>query len=124
MAHILVIDDDEQVRRLLSIILKKEGHQVTLAANGKEGLKTAKASCPDLVITDILMPEVEGLETIRLLKEIYSELPIIAITGGGRIGADVCLMTAKKFGACKTFQKPVPKDELFAAIEEIVGHPE
>ena len=123
MAHILVIDDDEQIRRLLSIILKKEGHEVSLAENGKVGLAVFEKVHPELVITDVLMPEVEGLETIRQLRQLNPELPIIAITGGGRVGADVCLLTAKKFGAFKTFKKPVPKEELFAAIDEATGNP-
>ena len=122
MAHILVIDDDEQIQRLLTIILEKEGHRVSVAINGKEGLALFEKANPELVITDVLMPEVEGLETIRQLKQLKPDLPIIAITGGGRVGAEVCLLTATKFGACKTFKKPVPKQELFAAINEAIGN--
>ncbi len=83
MARILIIDDDDNIIRLLNRILKNAGYDVIEAVNGREGLKVFKKDQIDLVITDIFMPEKEGMETVVELQMINPEIKIIAISGGG-----------------------------------------
>ena len=86
MARILIIDDDEQVRRYLRKILEAQGHEVVAASDGKLGIELCREEPTDLIITDIFMPEKEGLETIGELRRDYPDVKIIAISGGGRTG--------------------------------------
>ncbi len=120
MAHIMVIDDDEQVRLMLRQMLERSGYVVTVAANGKEGLKLFDQGGIDLVITDIVMPEKEGIETIRELAVRAPELKILAMSGGGRIGPDAYLEVAAHVGASRTLTKPVERDELLACVREML----
>ena len=87
MARILIIDDDSLVRDALVLMLEHEGHEVMEAANGREAIRIIREWQPDLVITDIIMPETDGFETIRELRNTAAELKIIAISGGDPIGA-------------------------------------
>lgn len=121
MARILIIDDDRMVRDTLQLILTTAGHKVALANDGKEGLKTFAEFQPHLIITDILMPEKEGVETIQDLRRLVPNLPIIAISGGGRVGNMSFLKVAKQFGADRTFAKPFEPDEILAAVNELVA---
>ncbi len=121
MARILVIDDDDSVRRMVCTMLAREGHEVHGAADGEIGAQMFQESRPDLVITDIIMPEKEGLETIRELHEVASEIPIIAISGGGQIDAASYLELAQQFGASRTFAKPIENTELLCAVEELLA---
>ena len=92
-----------------------------IADNGEIGLELFKKYSPDLVITDIIMPEKEGLEIIREMKKLKPELKIIAISGGGRISADNYLNTAKSFGADRAFQKPFKQSVIVGAVRELLG---
>lgn len=122
MPRVLVIDDDEQIRSLLRAILEREGYEVETAADGAQGLNFFRKDPADLVITDILMPEKEGLETIRELCDEFPDVKIIAISGGGSLAhPEVYLELCKKFGALRTFQKPVDRHELVTAVREIIG---
>ncbi len=87
MAKILVLDDEPSILLMIKKMLEKAGHEVEIALNGKEGMKLFEKNRPDLLITDIIMPEKEGLETIFELRKSCPELKIIAISGGGRIRA-------------------------------------
>jgi DNA-binding response OmpR family regulator len=120
MAKILVIDDERMVRETLKIILTAAGHEVLLADDGYQGIKAFNESAPDLVITDILMPEKEGMETIRELRQSRPDLPIIAISGGGRVGNISFLKVAERFGANRTIAKPFEPELILAAIAELV----
>ena len=105
MARILVIDDDEAFRPMVKQMLEQAGHEVLEAANGKEGVKLYNAEAPDLVITDLIMPEQEGIETILGLVKENPDAPVIAMSGGGRFtGIDV-LSSARKFGAKQALAK-------------------
>ena len=92
-----------------------------IALNGKEGMLLFEKNKPDLVISDIIMPEKEGLETIFELRRMYPDLKIIAISGGGRIGPDGYLPGAKLLGANMVFQKPLDQKEFVNAVESIAG---
>lgn len=121
MARILVIDDDRMVRETLTTILAAAGHQVAVANEGQKGLKLFAEFQPHLVITDILMPEKEGVETIQDLRRLAPDLPIIAISGGGRIGNSSFLRVAQRFGANRTFAKPFEPGEIVSAVNELVA---
>lgn len=112
MARILVIDDDDLLRGLLRNALSRAGWIVTEARDGSEGLALFNRSPVDVVITDILMPEKEGLETIRELQARCPDVKIIAMSGGGKgLNLDV-LDIAKRFGATVVMEKPFDLDKM------------
>ncbi len=120
MAKILVIDDDEQVLDMLYESLTREGFDVLKASNGEQGLRIYRQEPVDLIITDILMPEKEGIETIIELRQDFPDVKIIAMSGGGRIGTKDYLHLAKIFGVQRTFTKPVSREQLLDAIKELL----
>jgi DNA-binding response OmpR family regulator len=119
MARILVIDDDPDTRAMLEQILKAAGHEVILAADGREGLERYRASPADLVITDIYMPKQDGLETIREFRKHFPEVSIIAMSG--RALAVTMLSIARDLGAVAVLHKPFAADELIAAVAKALG---
>ena len=121
MAKILIIDDEEMVRDVLRQTLEREGYQVEAAADGERGLDLFQSWRPDLVITDILMPGKEGLETIRELRAADPDVQIIAISGGGDRGDLNFLRAASMFGAVRTLSKPISRDDLLPMVRDIVG---
>ncbi len=120
MARILVIEDDPMLRRMINHQLQSEGHEVFEAPNGALGLKALEEKQADLVITDIFMPEKEGIETIMEVREKYPQAKIIAISGGGRLESVNYLELARNLGAHKIFQKPVKREELLDAVHELL----
>lgn len=120
MNRILIVDDDEQVRAMLKLTLEREGYQVTEARDGDEAIKVYDSQAYDLVITDIVMPEKEGIETIMELKNSNPDVQIIAISGGGRINPQDYLNWASRLGVNHTFTKPVDRQELLAAVAELM----
>ena len=120
MARILLIDDDEQVLDMLYESLTREGYDVLRASNGEQGLRLYRQEPVDLIITDIIMPEKEGIETIIELRQDFPDVKIIAMSGGGRIGTKDYLHLAKIFGVQRTFTKPVAREELLIAIKELL----
>ena len=120
MAKILVIDDDEQVLDMLYESLTREGFDVLKASNGEQGLRIYRQEPVDLIITDIIMPEKEGIETIIELRQDFPDVKIIAMSGGGRIGTKDYLHLAKIFGVQRTFTKPVAREQLLDAIKELL----
>ena len=121
MARILVIDDDDDFRRMLCTALERDGYTVEEARNGQEGSRRHRTEPVDLVITDILMPEQEGLETIQTLRQEFPEIKIIAISGG--VGMLNFLPLARKFGALQTLQKPFSLQQLYEAVREVLQPP-
>jgi CheY-like chemotaxis protein len=122
MPQILIIDDDAQVRSMLAETLRLEGYQVAEAVNGKEGVELYRTDPSPLVITDIIMPEQDGVEAIHALRREFPQIKIIAISGGSaNIRGDYLLGTANALGAAKTFGKPVDINELLAAVKDILG---
>ena len=115
MAEILVIDDDDDVRSLVTHILDAAGHQTREASNGDCGMALCRARRPALVITDIVMPEKEGLELIRDLSREMPDVAILAMTGAGNPA--VYLRAAGLFGAVALLSKPFDPDELLCAVE-------
>jgi CheY-like chemotaxis protein len=121
MANILVIDDDATIQLVFSQFLTSLGHEIMQAENGKEGMKLIEETRPDLVITDIMMPEMDGLEILMQLRNTHDSIPVIAISGGMRALPVNFLQQAKLFGARYVFEKPVPLDVLRNALTELLG---
>jgi len=120
MPHILVIDDDEALRPMLGMALESKGHRVTLAENGVVGVKRYIASPPDLVITDIIMPEKEGVETIIELRNQHPDVKIIAMSGGGP-RSEIYLKMCAQLGVCCTLAKPFSLDVLTEAVNRALA---
>ena len=118
MARILVVDDEELARFTIRDILETAGHEIEEAENGKQAIERQKAEPFDLIVTDIVMPEKEGVETTIELKRDYPDLKIIAISGGGRTKNLDFLHLADAFGADKILAKPFSEDELLERVNE------
>ena len=121
MAIILAIDDDDTVRLSIQSALEDAGHVVVAAANGREGLTLFRENPADLVISDIFMPEKEGLETIDEIKQLRPQTKIIAISGGGRMDPDDYLAIARSVGADRSLFKPFDIQELVDVVEELLS---
>jgi CheY-like chemotaxis protein len=122
MAAILVIDDDEQIRRMIKWVLQKEGHQVLEARDGSEGIALCRHLPVDLIITDILMPDKDGLD---VLVEIRAECPdanIVAMSGGGTVMSSAgCLHLAADLGAREVLTKPIAKKRLLEVVNKLLS---
>lgn len=116
MANILVIDDDDTFRDLLLMALSQQGHEVRGAVNGIDGLRQFRARPADLVITDIVMPEKEGLDTIRDLRRDFPGTPVIAMSGGVAYDPKLYLHMAARFGATAILAKPFSLERLQEAV--------
>jgi CheY-like chemotaxis protein len=116
MARILVIDDDHAVRLTIQVILERDGHEVICAADGERGLRAFQSAAPQLIITDIIMPNKEGLETIMEIRARDAAIPIIAMSGGGRVGNADFLKMALRVGASAILPKPFERQDLSAAV--------
>lgn len=123
MARILIIDDDEALRSTLRRILERAGHVSLEAGDGHEGLLRVRQDGVDLVITDLIMPKTEGLELMLTLRREHPGLPVIAMSGGGRVGPESYLATVKLFGAVRTLAKPFTGETLLAAVDDVLGIP-
>ena len=121
MVKVLVADDEDMVRMVVKQTLAKAGIDVIEASNGREALEMQANDPADVVITDIIMPEQEGIETIVQLRKDYPDLPIIAMSGGGRIGATDYLQAAREFGARHILEKPFDRKELLLAVQDCLG---
>lgn len=117
MANILIVDDNFELNSIISFVLQDAGHQTSQAANGKDALRQIDSGAFELVITDLYMPEKEGLETIGELRRKYPLLKIIAMSGGA-MGEDgkMGLHIARKLGATLVLKKPFSEQELIAAV--------
>ena len=120
MSTILIIDDDEQFNLMLKSALTIKGYNVDTASNGKEAKALYQSNVYDVIITDIIMPNVDGYEVILDLRRMGMSDRIIAVSGGGRTAADDYLITAKHFDVAATFNKPVDLQALRAKVEEII----
>lgn len=121
--RVLIVDDDEQIRALLQEVMAWAGFDVAVAENGRVAMRLQGQQPADLVITDLIMPEQEGLETITSLKKSYKGIKIIAISGGGRIGPEAYLPAALELGADRIFSKPFDVQEIVAAVRSLLDIP-
>ena len=116
---ILVIDDDDMVRDSLAVVLRGQGYDVYTASDGYRGMSVFASARPDMVVTDILMPDQEGIETIRRMRLEYPEIKIIAMSGGGRIIDIDVLDLASKLGADAVLAKPFDPEHLLRRISDL-----
>ena len=129
MAHILVIEDDEPVRGTLKAMLESRGHVVTVAVNGDDGIWKFQLESFDLVTCDLFMPQKEGLETVREIRQLSATVPIISMTGSSGPEPDSrssgrdpdFLRMARAFGATKTITKPFRMADLLALVQECLA---
>ena len=123
MTKILVIDDDAMVRTTIEQTLEDAGYEVVTARNGLHGTAAFHRTQPDLVITDIVMPEQEGIQTITEIRAVKPDAKIIAISGGGRIGNTDFLKIARHLGAFDAIAKPFDPDDLLTRVGRCLnGH--
>jgi CheY-like chemotaxis protein len=121
MPKILVIDDDAIVRKTIVQLLEDDGYQVVSAEDGLRGMAMFRSEQPDLVITDIIMPEQEGIQTIAEMRKAMPDAKIIAISGSGRFSDADFLKMARSLGAMDIVSKPFDADELLTIVENCLA---
>ena len=121
MASVLVVDDEPEIRSLLRQVLERDGHAVTEAENGRKAVRALREGSIDLVITDIVMPEQEGMETILQIRRLRPDMKIIAMSGGGRRLSMDFLPLAARLGADRTIEKPFKAAHVAAAVSELLA---
>ena len=121
MARILLVDDEIEFRQLMLAVLTMENHAVVCASDGNEAIRLFFEGTFDLVITDLVMPEKEGLETIRELRERSPLVKIVAMTGGGYSSASTYLALARAFGVEHTLAKPFSRSDILMAVSSALG---
>jgi len=122
MASILLVDDDDTLRNIICTVLNSMGHETLQAKDGKNAIALSEANNVDLVITDIVMPEKDGLELVTYFKKKEPPIKIIAMSGGGTLGCSSYLGIAKAMGASLTLSKPFRAEELKVAVKNTLHH--
>lgn len=120
MARILVVDDEADFRRIVSRMLTGAGHTVEEAADGRQAIEAYRARPCDLVLADLYMPDIDGVETIIRLRHEFPDVRIIAVSGGGHLGKEDVLKIAAGVGAQATLTKPLEKKTLLATVEQVL----
>ncbi len=123
MARILIIDDEPQIRSMLRLMLERVGYEVAEAPDGIEGIRRYRENPADLIITDLIMPNKDGIGMIIDLKKEFPKVKIIAMSGGGVNRPEGYLDGAKKLGAARTLTKPIDRDEMLKAVKETLKDP-
>lgn len=122
MAKVLIVDDDDLFRTMLTEMVGREGHTVMTAVNGDDALRQVERNRPDIVLTDILMPEKDGIELIMALMKREHKIPVIAMSGGRRaISPEFNLESARLMGVASTLNKPFTRDTLRRALQDALG---
>jgi len=122
MARILIIDDDDQFLEILRKMLSQAGYEVLVASDGVEGIDLYRKEQPDVVITDVIMPEKDGAEAIFDLQKEFPDIKIIAMSGGGEVKAEDYLKSITSLSNVKhTFEKPFVFDKMLQAVKELVN---
>ena len=120
MARILIIDDEPQIRSMLKLMLERDGYEVVEAPDGVEGINVYRQNPADLIITDLIMPNKDGIGMIIELKKEFPDVKIIAMSGGGLNKPEGYLKGAKKLGAARTLTKPIDREEMLKAVKDIL----
>lgn len=121
--RILLVEDESALRELLEAVLRRAGFRVSAAANGREAMAILGENEVALVITDIVMPEQEGIETILRIRRVQPHLPIIAMSGGGHVEPAQYLSIAKTAGATQLLHKPFSPVRLIELVQKMIGDP-
>lgn len=117
MTRVLVVDDDKHIGEALIETLSLEGYEPIYADDGSVAIDILREQPIDVTLMDIIMPNQEGLQTIKQIRKEFPDVPIIAMSGGGRVGPTNYLTVAKLLGARYAFTKPINNEELFHALE-------
>jgi CheY-like chemotaxis protein len=130
MANILIIDDEKDVRNVLKEVLERAGYDAIIAANAREGLEKLESKGADLIITDVIMPGIDGVAAVKQIREDYPDVPIIVISGGGNvapmdyepgaISTSAYLASATRAGANRTLTKPFERQELLDVVRALL----
>ncbi len=123
MADILIVDDEVALRKNLGLLLTRNGHAIREAGNGREAMRLVANKLPDLLVTDIFMPEKDGIEVIQEVRRLHPQLRIIAMSGGLPMDHDVFLMMAQRLGVNATLSKPFSLQEFQALVDKVLGSP-
>ncbi len=118
MSRILIIDDEDYIRAMVQQMLERAGYTTAVASDGREALVAQGAVPADAILTDLMMPGQEGLETIMEIRRLYPKTKIIAMSGGGHGGVLDFLPIATQLGAVRTLAKPFSREQLLAAVKE------
>jgi len=121
MSRVLLVDDDDLSRSTVQAMLSRMGHEVDAVGDGRAALQVCRTEPPELVVTDLIMPDTDGLELIQEIRKFAPTLPIIAISGGGRVNANEYLTVAQKFGAAVVLAKPFSNLELREAVSSALA---
>ncbi|MGV3754593.1 MAG: response regulator [Verrucomicrobiota bacterium] len=121
MANVVLVEDVEALRQNLTILLTRNGHVVRAAANGHEALRLVAEKTPDLLVTDLFMPEKDGIEIIQEIRRLHPQLRIIAMSGGIRGDQDVFLTMAQRLGVNATISKPFSIQDFQATVDKVLG---
>lgn len=122
MPGVLIVEDDKELREMLKMSLQRRGFAVQEADNGKEAIAHFKPLLTDLVVTDLIMPEEDGLKVVIKLRELKPTIKIIAISGGGKVGPGSYLNLAKALGADAIYSKPFSIKDLIVKIEQLLDN--
>jgi DNA-binding NtrC family response regulator len=120
MERILIIDDEQQIRSMLRLMLERDGYEVVEAPDGIEGIRAYRQKPTDLIITDLIMPNKDGIGMIIELQKEFPDVKIIAMSGGGLNKPDGYLKGAKKLGAACTLTKPIDREKMLRAVKNII----
>jgi DNA-binding NtrC family response regulator len=120
MERILIIDDEQQIRSMLRLMLERDGYEVVEAPDGIEGIKAYRQNPADLIITDLIMPNKDGIGMIIELQKEFPDVKIIAMSGGGLNKPEGYLKGAKKLGAACTLTKPIDREKMLRAVKNII----
>jgi len=121
MATVVLVEDVAALRQNLTILLTRNGHVVRAAANGHEALRLVAEQTPDLLVTDLFMPEKDGIEIIQETRRLHPQLRIIAMSGGIRGDQDVFLQMAQRLGVNATISKPFSIQDFQATVDKVLG---
>lgn len=121
MPRIVVAEDEEKVRATLKRALTRAGYEVLEASNGRQCLELLRGTPVDLLVLDIFMPQLDGIEVIARMRQEFERVPILAISGGGTVAQDQALDVASRFGAARTLAKPFQEAVLLSAVRELLG---
>jgi DNA-binding NtrC family response regulator len=118
---ILVVDDDPDVRAALHVMLQGTGYEIVEAVDGRDAMKRFNERAPSVVVTDVFMPEMDGLELLLKLRDIVPRVPVIVISGGGRHRDTTVARTARALGAIEVLTKPFTLDDIVNAVRRVLG---
>jgi len=121
MKNILLVDDEESIRKMVRAVLADEEYAFTEANNGVEALEIMEGQSFDLIITDVIMPDCDGIELVMTVRKKLPDIKVIVMSGGGRVRADHYLNLAEKLGAARVFEKPFNTAELRETVSELLS---